>query len=85
MQAGSCVAPGNRLRGSGAKRDAATVNLIAPRVGDLGIRASLEVFPRAVGTELVFPAPNGGTLSDMTLTAVIRRMNECDGTRMRGS
>jgi len=38
----------------------------------------LRGLPRAVGTELVFPAPNGGALSDMTLTAVIRRMNESE-------
>jgi integrase len=30
--------------------------------------------PRMAGTELVFPAPRGGALSDMTLTAVLRRM-----------
>src|SRR6266404_8544035 len=29
---------------------------------------------RMAGTDLVFPAPRGGTLSDMTLTAVVRRM-----------
>jgi hypothetical protein len=47
MQASFCVAPGNRLRGSGAKRDAATVNLLAPCLGDLGIRASLEAFEQS--------------------------------------
>jgi integrase len=31
--------------------------------------------PRMAGSDSVFPAPRGGTLSDMTLTAVIRRMN----------
>jgi integrase len=36
----------------------------------------LRSLPRGDGTDLVFPAPRGGTLSDMTLTAVIRRMNE---------
>ena len=30
--------------------------------------------PRIEGTELVFPAPRGGMLSDMTLTALMRRM-----------
>lgn len=30
--------------------------------------------PRIEGTDLVFPAPRGGLLSDMTLTAVMRRM-----------
>jgi hypothetical protein len=46
MQAASCVAPGNRLRGSSAKRDAATVNLLTPRFGDLEIRASLVLSDR---------------------------------------
>lgn len=30
--------------------------------------------PRLTGTDLLFPAPRGGQLSDMTLTAVMRRM-----------
>jgi integrase len=35
----------------------------------------LEGMPRIEGTELVFPAPRGGQLSDMALTALMRRMN----------
>ncbi len=34
----------------------------------------LKALPRIVGSDLVFPAPRGGQLSDMTLTAVVRRM-----------
>ncbi len=34
----------------------------------------LKSLPRIKGNELVFPAPRGGVLSDMTLTAVMRRM-----------
>lgn len=34
----------------------------------------LRTIPRIDGSELVFPAPRGGLLSDMTLTAVLRRM-----------
>ncbi|MEO8154306.1 MAG: integrase arm-type DNA-binding domain-containing protein [Rhizobacter sp.] len=34
----------------------------------------LKDHPREAGTSLVFPAPRGGQLSDMTLTAVLRRM-----------
>lgn len=34
----------------------------------------LESMRRIDGSPLVFPAPRGGTLSDMTLTAVMRRM-----------
>lgn len=36
--------------------------------------ALLESLPRLAGTELIFPAPRGGLLSDMTLTAVLRRL-----------
>ncbi len=38
--------------------------------------ALLNALPRMVGTDLVFPAPRGGVLSDMTLAAVMRRMGE---------
>ena len=38
----------------------------------------LEALPRMAGTNLVFPAPRGGILSDMTLAAVMRRM-KADG------
>lgn len=34
----------------------------------------LAKLPRIAGTDIVFPAPRGGPLSDMTLTAVLRRM-----------
>lgn len=36
----------------------------------------LEALPRIDGNELVFPAPRGGQMSDATLAAVIKRMNE---------
>lgn len=36
--------------------------------------ALLDALPRTAGADLVFPAPRGGMLSDMTLTAVLRRM-----------
>lgn len=36
--------------------------------------ALLRALPRIAGSNLVFPAPRGGPLSDMTLTAVLRRM-----------
>lgn len=35
----------------------------------------LRDLPRLEGNDLVFPAPRGGQLSDMAMTAVIRRMN----------
>ena len=34
----------------------------------------LKALPRIVGNEYVFPAPRGGQLSDMSLTAVLKRM-----------
>ena len=36
----------------------------------------LESLPRMVGTDLIFPSAKNEQLSDMTLTAVIRRMHE---------
>jgi integrase len=38
----------------------------------------LKVLPRMEGNPLVFPAARGGQLSDMTVSAVMRRMNEGD-------
>lgn len=35
----------------------------------------LEALPRIAGSDLVFPSPRGFVLSDMTLTAVMRRMS----------
>jgi integrase len=40
----------------------------------------LEALPRYVENNLVFPAPMGGVMSDMTLTAVLRRMERDDLT-----
>ncbi|MFJ2364551.1 tyrosine-type recombinase/integrase [Pseudomonas sp. NPDC087697] len=37
--------------------------------------ALIKVLPKIAGSELAFTAPRGGALSDMTLTAVVRRMN----------
>lgn len=34
----------------------------------------LTALPRMAGTDFLFPAPRGGVLSDMTLSAVVRRM-----------
>lgn len=36
--------------------------------------ALLAKLPRMAGTDIVFPAPKGGPLSDMTLSVVLRRM-----------
>jgi integrase len=41
----------------------------------LSVLKRAQALPRVDGSEFVFPAPRGGALSDMTLTAVMRRMN----------
>lgn len=38
----------------------------------------LEALPRIVGTDLLFPAPRGGELSDMALTKTVRDMHEAE-------
>lgn len=38
----------------------------------------LKTMPRIEGNDYVFPAPRGGKLSDMSLTAVMRRMNRSE-------
>jgi integrase len=43
---------------------------LSKAAGDL-----LKSLPRMAGTDLVFPAARGGKLSDMALSAVLRRMN----------
>lgn len=40
--------------------------------------ALLEALPKFEDNDLVFPAPRGGELSDMTLTAVLKRMHEAE-------
>jgi integrase len=56
--------PGNRMKMGREHR----VPLSPPVI------ALLNALPRMVGTDLLFPAPRGGALSDMTLSAVVRRM-----------
>lgn len=58
------VIPGVRMKAGKEHR----VPLSAPAI------RILKDLPRIAGTNLVFPAPRGGTLSDMTLSAVVRRM-----------
>ena len=51
-------------RSSAAKRDAATVNLLAPRIGDLGIQACLEtLILRSAGHSTVRTRHNSGKSS----------------------
>ncbi len=44
--------------------------------------ALLKNLPRMGGTDLVFPAPRGGMLSDMSISAVMRRMQESELERL---
>lgn len=44
-------------------------------VSDIKMAHVLQVLEPIAGTNLCFPAPRGGQLSDMTLTAVLRRMD----------
>lgn len=44
----------------------------------------LEAMPRMKGSPYVFPAPRGGAMSDMTLGAVLKRMDRKDGVTVHG-
>jgi integrase len=44
--------------------------------------ALLRALPRVEGSAFVFFAPRGGTLSDMSLSAVMRRMQESEANRL---
>ncbi len=64
LDAATWTIPANRMKASKEHRvplPAAAVEL-------------LRALPRMGGTDLAFPAPRGGQLSDMTLSAVLRRM-----------
>lgn len=60
--------PGNRMK-AGKEH---TVPLTEDAV------ALLKALPRFDNNKLVFPAPRGGQLSDMTLTAVLKRMHNAE-------
>jgi integrase len=64
LKAAVWTVPGNRMKMGREHR----APLSPPAI------SLLKLLPRMAGTDLVFPAPRGGTLSDMTLTAVVRRM-----------
>lgn len=46
--------------------------------------ALLEALPRMRGVDYVFPAPRGGQLSDMALSAVLKRMGHKKGVTVHG-
>jgi len=64
MEAAVWVVPADRMKAAREHR----VPLSSPAI------ALLKALPRMAGIDLVFPAPRGGALSDMTLAAVLRRM-----------
>ena len=64
LDAGEWVVPAQRMKTAKAHR----VPLSKPAV------ALLRGLPRMAGTDLVFPNGKGAPLSDMTMTAVLRRM-----------
>lgn len=64
LEAGIWVVPAERMKGGRSHR--VPLNLPALQL--------LEALPRIEGSDLVFPAPRGGVLSDMALTAITRRM-----------
>lgn len=69
LNAGLWTIPAERMKAQREHR----VPLSAPAL------ALLRGLPRLVGTELVFPAPRGGQLSDMTMTAIMRRWHASKG------
>lgn len=64
LQGGFWTVPGERMKAGRTHR----VPLSGQAV------KLLKSVPRIKGNDLLFPAPRGGQLSDMTLTAVLRRM-----------
>jgi integrase len=64
LNAGVWTVPGDRMKAGREHR----VPLSAPAL------KLLKALPQMTGLDLVFPAARGGALSDMTMTAVLRRM-----------
>lgn len=62
------IIPGARMKMDREHRVALSVEAVA----------MLEALPRMEGNPLVFPAPRGGQLSDMTLSAAMKRMHKAD-------
>lgn len=64
LEAGVCTVPAERMKAGKEHRVPLTESVIQ----------ILRTQPHHEGSELVFPAPRGGALSDMSMTAVMRRM-----------
>lgn len=65
LKASIWVVPGERMKAKREHRVPLSKQVVA-MLGSL---------PREDGVDLIFPSPRGGLLSDMTLTAVLRRMD----------
>jgi integrase len=68
LDAGLWIIPAARMKMAREHRVPLTADAVA----------LLKALPRMDGNPLVFPAARGGQLSDMTVSAVMRRMNESD-------
>jgi integrase len=68
LEAGLWIVPAARMKMAREHRVPLTPKAVA----------LLRSLPRMEGNPLVFPAARGGQLSDMTVSAVMRRMNETD-------
>ena len=66
--AGTWIIPASRMKAGREHRVALTAEAVA----------ILQSLPRMEGSPFVFFAPRGGELSDMTLSAVMRRMQEAE-------
>jgi len=68
LEARLWTVPAARMKGDREHRVPLTADAVA----------LLKALPRMAGTDLVFPAVRGGPLSDMTLSALTRRMHEAE-------
>jgi integrase len=68
LDAGLWIIPANRMKAKREHRVPLTPDALA----------LLRALPRVEGSDYVFPAARGGTLSDMSLSAVMRRMQEAE-------
>lgn len=68
MDAGLWIIPATRMKAKREHRVPLTPNALA----------LLRALPRVDGSDHVFPAARGGALSDMSLSAVMRRMQEAE-------
>ncbi len=68
LDAGVWIVPGNRMKAGKEHRVALSGAAIS----------LLKALPRFKGNDLVFPAARGGALSDMTLSATMKRIHDAD-------